>query len=188
MRDKYGELHAYMELGKNYLSEQEYQKAMTSFKKVLEFAWELNDKAEEIKAYDFLGICYFYKGDLEGADYYHNRMVGGQVETEASVVRKLCMSQNACRTQLKKVEKEQSGFLRMDIDFSDLINSTPRDYNGRISYEEIKKRKDEIQNLFKIDKDGVETPRLEAGTPISDMSASSLPSPRCIYIYIYIYT
>ena len=40
----------------------------------------LNDKESELSGYDSIGLQCFYKGELEKAKYYHDRMVRGKVE------------------------------------------------------------------------------------------------------------
>jgi hypothetical protein len=44
---------------------------------MLRFAWYLKSSKWELVAYEFLGLIYFYKGNLSVAEHYHNKMTNG---------------------------------------------------------------------------------------------------------------
>jgi len=58
--ESYGEnnlkFHIYTEMGLCYQQMKEYKKAIRAFKKLLEVAWKTNNKQEETKAFDYIGI------------------------------------------------------------------------------------------------------------------------------------
>lgn len=37
----------------------------------------MNYKKAELMVYDYIGMCYFYKGDKSNALYYHLKMING---------------------------------------------------------------------------------------------------------------
>jgi len=43
----------------------------------------------EVNAYDNLSIDYFYVGELQKANYYHDRMMRGKTENNKSIVKKV---------------------------------------------------------------------------------------------------
>jgi len=47
-------------------------------------SWLLDEQQHELESYDFIGICYYYKGDIQNAHHYHNKMMQGKAETEES--------------------------------------------------------------------------------------------------------
>ena len=46
----------------------------------------------EMHAYDCMGVDYFYLGDMEKCNYYHDRIVRGKFESEDSVLKSVTMS------------------------------------------------------------------------------------------------
>lgn len=52
-------------------------KAIKYILKFLRSAWYLNDSDMELKAYDLIGKYYFYEGDLEKAQQFHNKLNSG---------------------------------------------------------------------------------------------------------------
>ena len=57
-------MRAYRMLFLVYSLLKEYEKACIYLKKWLKHAWEDNNVDEELEVYDYLGIYFFYKGDL----------------------------------------------------------------------------------------------------------------------------
>jgi tetratricopeptide (TPR) repeat protein len=78
---------AYETLGTIYKFLFQYNKAIKCYKKQIEIAWILNDHVSELRAYDNIGIQYFYLGNREKAKYYHERMIYGRTEAQSSKVR-----------------------------------------------------------------------------------------------------
>ena len=46
----------------------------------------------EMHAYDNMGVDYFYLGDMEKSNYYHDRIVRGKFESEDSVLKSVTVS------------------------------------------------------------------------------------------------
>ena len=56
---------------------------------MLKVAWENGNKEIELIAFDRMGMCHYYLGDMERAAYYHDRMVRGKHESNTSDIRKI---------------------------------------------------------------------------------------------------
>ena len=78
-------MYSYECLGKVYKFLYQYNKAIMCYKKMIELAWILNNKHAELRAYDNIGIQYFYLGDKEKAKYFHERMLYGICEKETKL-------------------------------------------------------------------------------------------------------
>jgi len=76
--------NAYEAIGNSYKFLNQYDKSIKCYKKQIELAWVLNDKESELRAYDNIGIQYFYLGNRDKAKYYHERMICGKVEKPKS--------------------------------------------------------------------------------------------------------
>ena len=78
-------MYSYECLGKVYKFLYQYNKAIMCYKKMIELAWILNNRPAELRAYDNIGIQYFYLGDKEKAKYFHERMLYGLYEKETKL-------------------------------------------------------------------------------------------------------
>jgi tetratricopeptide (TPR) repeat protein len=78
---------AYESLGNVYKFLFQYHKAIKCYKKQIEISWVLNNKVSELRAYDKIGIQYFYLGNKDKAKYYHERMLYGRSENPKSEAR-----------------------------------------------------------------------------------------------------
>jgi tetratricopeptide (TPR) repeat protein len=78
---------SYESLGNVYKFLFQYHKAIKCYKKQIEIAWILNNKVSELRAYDNIGIQYFYLGNRDKAKYYHERMLYGRSENQKSDTR-----------------------------------------------------------------------------------------------------
>ena len=56
---------------------------------MLTYCLALNNKKQELIAYDLIGFQYFYLGQLEKAHFFHCKMNQGDLESSESYVRKL---------------------------------------------------------------------------------------------------
>lgn len=71
---------SYEALGTSYKFLYQYHKAIKCYKKQIEVAWALNNKPNELRGYDNIGIQYFYLANRDKAKYYHDRMLAGKSE------------------------------------------------------------------------------------------------------------
>jgi beta-glucosidase/6-phospho-beta-glucosidase/beta-galactosidase len=66
--------------------------AVKYFHKMLELAWEQGDERLELQACDFLGLAYYYAGDLEKSKHYNERMMRGKIECDDSVIKRVSIT------------------------------------------------------------------------------------------------
>lgn len=78
-------MYSYEALGNVYKFLYQYHKAIKCYKKMIEMAWILSNRAAELRGYDHIGIQYFYLGNKEKAKYYHERMIYGLYEKETKL-------------------------------------------------------------------------------------------------------
>ena len=65
-----------------------HEKSIIYYKKQIEVAWILGDKNSELRAYDNIGIQYFYLGNKTRAKFYHLRFICGRYEKDTSDIKK----------------------------------------------------------------------------------------------------
>lgn len=99
---------AYKQLGCCYKLVKQYRLALINFKKLLQLAWEQNCTEWELKAYDFIGLAYYYLGELEKSKYYNKRMWEGISEDQKSSVRELSTKALIAR-RLRRSNNEDRG-------------------------------------------------------------------------------
>ncbi len=133
-----------------------------------------------------MGMAYFYLGDLDGAEYYHNRMVNGVTEPSRSLVRLVCVNK----------------FLKQKFNGKPCRSSSPEQSTGSMSTPEEQSRYEErLARLFVNDperraemlyadvrhntKSDEETPRITpvaaAVSYVESCAVEDLPSPRRSY-------
>ena len=71
-------MKSYKNLGICFLRLKMYKMSIRYFGKFLACAWYNNNVDSELLAYDYLGVGYFYEGDLDKAQYYHQKMIYGK--------------------------------------------------------------------------------------------------------------
>jgi hypothetical protein len=52
---------------------------------MMRVSWYADDKNHEIKAYDHMGVAFYYLGEMDKAIYYHLKMVEGYTEKDESI-------------------------------------------------------------------------------------------------------
>ena len=60
------------------------EEAIVFLRKGLMYAWGIDSREKELKIYDEFGMKYFLLGNIEKAQYYHERFTGGIVEDNSS--------------------------------------------------------------------------------------------------------
>ena len=78
-------MYAYESLGNVYKFLFQYNKAILCYKKLIELAWILGNKEFELRAYDNIGIQYFYLCNKHKAKYYHDRFIYGLYEKDTKI-------------------------------------------------------------------------------------------------------
>lgn len=89
--EKEVEMKAYRLLGKTLQNQTEHERAIFVLKRLLQVAWFQNNLNYEMKAYEMIGLQYFYMRDLAKADYYFDRFMRGKFEVGASKTRDLSL-------------------------------------------------------------------------------------------------
>lgn len=82
-------LSAYKNLGRCFQDIQNHKMAIFYFVKSLQTAWLLEDRRSELRAYDAIGLQYYYMGQIEDANFYHEKMMNGDMEKQNSDLRAL---------------------------------------------------------------------------------------------------
>ncbi len=76
-------------MAKSLKALEEYDQAVVVLKRMLQLAWIDRNITVEMRAYEMLASCYYYKQDLLRADYYMDRAMRGKFEVESSKNREL---------------------------------------------------------------------------------------------------
>lgn len=82
-------MKCYEKLGKCFQTLKNFPLALKYYLKMLELALYNNSKAKELLAYDLIGIQYFYIGDLNLANFFHKKLLEGDIEAQNSNLRKI---------------------------------------------------------------------------------------------------
>lgn len=85
-------MKCYKRLGILFQYLRQYTKALTYFNKMLQIAWFLKDKYNEFRAYDYIGINYFYLQNIEAAKFFHLKMMKGFDDVKKKELQKLSNS------------------------------------------------------------------------------------------------
>ena len=104
---------AYKQLGSCYKLIRKYQLALINYKKLLQWAWAENSTEWELRAYDCIGMGYFYLGEIEKSKYYHQRMWEGICEDPESAVRKMSMMALEAKRTRRNGTEERGKVLRI---------------------------------------------------------------------------
>lgn len=89
MQDNEAKILAYKYLGLCFHNLDMHEYGLKCFKKMLEVAWDNKDVRSELAGYDYIGMQYYYLGDVDKASYYHERMMKAICESSDSLLRKL---------------------------------------------------------------------------------------------------
>lgn len=76
-------------MAKSLKAFEEYDQAVVVLKRMLQLAWVDRDIKMEMKAYEMIASCFYFKQDLLRADYYMDRAMRGKFEVETSKNREL---------------------------------------------------------------------------------------------------
>jgi hypothetical protein len=86
-------MEVYETLGKCCMKLAKYKDALVCFKLQLSFSWYLNRPVDELKAYDNVGMAYFYLQDLKKANNYHQRAMKGVIESPNTAAKEITKQQ-----------------------------------------------------------------------------------------------
>lgn len=65
----------------------EYNHALIFAKKMLRLSWIINNPEYELLSYDKIGLICYYKGNLEQADFFHEKSYSNSQELKTSNIR-----------------------------------------------------------------------------------------------------
>eukprot|EP00347_Sterkiella_histriomuscorum_P024572 403330650 len=180
----FNKMITYCDLGQCYNQLKEYENSIKCYKKLLELAWRLESIQFEIKAYEQLGIQYYYIGNIEKSQYYNDRAMRGKCEKKDSKIRELY---DGINHQLKKSESKKVSYKKLK-QILESFTALKDDLQMQESQKRLIRTEYGTGNLMQpIDfyRNGIymnENPlKLRDGSPISNLSMSQLPSPRIIY-------
>lgn len=84
INDTYGKLRGCQYKAFYYRKTGDYVSALKRYFKMLKYCLKTKDYRNEVQAYGLIGLCYYYKGDIEKALPFEERAVSGKVEPEES--------------------------------------------------------------------------------------------------------
>ncbi len=149
---------AYECMARCYIRLRRFQLALVVSKLQLVVGWRARDKEIELRAYDNIGMAYYYLGDLDAAQYYHNRMADGV--TEAANSPWLRSAHIRDRGVVLRLEERHIGTQ---------TEATPEIEHAR---EEI------LATEMSLWSQSGGTPRIVGAAPWEDYNPADLPSPR----------
>ncbi|CAK70647.1 unnamed protein product (macronuclear) [Paramecium tetraurelia] len=101
------------------------KQAKTYITKYLMCSWKLDKPNEELKGYDQMGKYYYYEGNIEMAQFYHNKMING----DTLVI--FCQSYQKSNSSLKRlaVAKFEQGSIGKSNREKQSVNTEEADFN-----------------------------------------------------------
>ena len=139
-------MRCYHELALAFQELTNYDKAFSYVKKQLKLAWKLENQDYELRAYDTLGMIHYYKGNLEKAEYFENRMRKGLFEPKHSSFRKLALDavKNSKFRRECKFDGNQDQLTTLYLSSGDEDNEDiPFDYSIR-DYHDLEQKGEKI--------------------------------------------
>jgi len=133
-----------------------FSQALVFLKRALQFAWYTKETTKECQIYDLLGIIYYTQGEIEKANYYHERCVDSQIEEGASVLLKL-----SNRDLVDYIKYNHNDFVSIEPTFFTRMSITykPRRFkafNAKVKKEKLRnylhtEGQDEGKNFLQIE-------------------------------------
>ena len=142
------------------------------FKLQLKIGWLHKKKKIELRAYDNIGIVYYYLGDIAAASYYHNRMNKAQIEPFDSPYRKAFIYSE--KKLLQHFELERRGLAAYRH-----MSNRPKP----IVADDKEAKLDALAQEIELCTLGDETPRAILDDPWKLEGIKDLPSPRTRSVY-----
>ncbi|CAD8096770.1 unnamed protein product [Paramecium sonneborni] len=84
------------------------KQAKTYITKYLMCSWKLDKPNEELKGYDQMGKYYFYEGNIEMAQFFHNKMINGDTLKPNSSLKRLAVAKFEQGSVGKSKKEKQS--------------------------------------------------------------------------------
>lgn len=115
-----------------------HQKAIAYFKKQIELSWILENINSELRAYDHIGIQYFYLGNKQRAKYYHLRFICGRYEKDTELKKRTKADFKEKNFNFFENDQYKNRYIdseTLSIKLKDLLNMF--DCNKKLSLNEI---------------------------------------------------
>ncbi|KAL4470105.1 hypothetical protein ABPG72_008764 [Tetrahymena utriculariae] len=144
----YEKMKIYELIGQAYNQIQRHKLSIIYQIKVLRLSWLLQNENHELKAYDQLGKCYYYLGDLEKAYYYHEKMMIGEIEKDQSIIQlsnsKLLNREYRSNINMSKKKKLQMENQKELTEEDECISSSDDEFEITVSIKAHTKRNSQI--------------------------------------------
>ncbi|KAL4442357.1 hypothetical protein ABPG74_005698 [Tetrahymena malaccensis] len=148
-------------IGQAYNQIQRHKLSIIYQIKVLRLSWLLQNENHELKAYDQLGKCYYYLGDLEKAYYYHEKMMIGEIEKDQSIIQlsnsKLLNREYRSNVDMSKKKKLQMENQKELTEEDECISSSDDEFEITVSFKaqtkgntQILEEQEEIKNALQL--------------------------------------
>ncbi|CAD8147043.1 unnamed protein product [Paramecium octaurelia] len=93
------------------------KQAKTYITKYLMCSWKLDKPNEELKGYDQMGKYYYYEGNIEMAQFYHNKMINGDTLKPNSSLKRLAVAKFE-QGSIGKSKREKQSVNTEEADFN----------------------------------------------------------------------
>ncbi|CAD8091591.1 unnamed protein product [Paramecium primaurelia] len=93
------------------------KQAKTYITKYLMCSWKLDKPNEELKGYDQMGKYYYYEGNIEMAQFFHNKMINGDTLKPNSSLKRLAVAKFE-QGSVGKSKKEKQSVNTEEADFN----------------------------------------------------------------------
>ena len=100
-------LKAYKNIARCYHDAQNYQNSIFYTIKMLQCSWGCKSHKFELQAYDFLGMNYYYLGQLKMANYYHEKMMHLNLEPCESEIKAIGIEKMLNKIKEEKVKSKK---------------------------------------------------------------------------------
>ena len=71
---------------------------------MMNLAWAQEDTTSETRAYENLAVDYFYLGEIDKSEYYHERFMRGKTENSASIAKSVAINQIVQKRKLRMMD------------------------------------------------------------------------------------
>ena len=130
-------MKCYERLGKAFQILKSFNIALRYFIKMLEMSWVCKNTCKELVAYDLIGLQYFYMGNLELANYFHKRLLEGEIEPVNSNLRQLSYMKYKKYKTYNNYSLPSYIALRTEMDLNKSLMIPSSDEEGDLKVEEL---------------------------------------------------
>lgn len=88
---------------------------------MLKLSWVVKNRSYELLAYDMIAINHYYQGDVERAQFFHQKFVSGDYENGDSMIRMNGVGEYLTKQRHKQELNDQDSFSFDDMDLDAII-------------------------------------------------------------------